>query len=56
MAESVACTVKLAVPVAVGVPVMAPVEAFRLSPAGSDPLEMDQASAPVPPVAASVCE
>ena len=36
--ESVACTVKLEVPEALGVPVIAPLEALRLSPAGSDPL------------------
>jgi hypothetical protein len=35
--ESVTVTVKLEVPVAVGVPVMAPLEALRLSPAGSEP-------------------
>ena len=40
--ESVTCTVKLEVPAAVGVPVMAPVEALRLSPAGSEPLVSDQ--------------
>ena len=36
--ESVTVTVKLEVPVAVGVPVIAPLEALRLSPAGSEPL------------------
>ena len=36
--ESVAVTVKLEVPKAVGVPVMAPLEPLRLSPAGSEPL------------------
>ena len=36
--ESVACIVKLEVPDALGVPVIAPDEALRLSPAGSDPL------------------
>ena len=35
--ESVTCTVKLEVPVAVGLPVIAPVVALRLSPAGSEP-------------------
>jgi hypothetical protein len=35
--ESVACTVKLEVPEALGVPVIAPLEALRLSPAGSEP-------------------
>ena len=36
--ESVTVTVKLEVPEAVGVPVIAPLEALRLSPAGSEPL------------------
>jgi hypothetical protein len=40
--ESVACTVKLEVPVALGVPVIAPLEALRLSPAARDPLVSDQ--------------
>ena len=35
--ESVTVTVKLEVPEAVGLPVMAPVAALRLSPAGSEP-------------------
>jgi hypothetical protein len=35
--ESVTCTVKLAVPAAVGLPVMAPLEVLRLSPPGSEP-------------------
>ncbi len=45
LTESAACTVKLAVPVAVGVPVIAPVEELKLSPAGSEPLVTDQVSA-----------
>jgi hypothetical protein len=40
--ESVTCTVKLEVPVAVGVPVMAPLEALRLSPPGREPDVSDQ--------------
>jgi hypothetical protein len=36
--ESVTSTVKFEVPEALGVPVIAPVEALRLSPAGSEPL------------------
>jgi hypothetical protein len=36
--ESVTVTVKLEVPEALGVPVIAPDEALRLSPAGSEPL------------------
>lgn len=40
--ESVTLTVKLEVPAAVGVPVIAPLEAFRLSPAGKVPVARDQ--------------
>ena len=40
--ESVTWTVKFDVPVAVGVPVMKPVEASSASPAGSDPTVIDQ--------------
>ena len=40
--ESVTVTVKLEVPEAVGVPVIAPLEALRLSPAGSEPDVSDQ--------------
>jgi hypothetical protein len=36
--ESATVTVKLEVPAALGVPVMEPVEASRLNPAGSEPL------------------
>jgi hypothetical protein len=39
---------------AVGVPVMAPVEAFNDSPAGRVPLVTDHVNGMVPPVAASV--
>ena len=35
--ESFACTVNEKVPVVAGVPLIAPVEAFRLNPAGSEP-------------------
>lgn len=48
--ESVAFTVKFAVPAAVGVPVMAPVAAFKFNPAGNAPDGMVQVTAPVPPV------
>ena len=48
---SVAVTVKDVVPIAPGVPVMAPVEAFSVSPAGSAVLV--QVTGEVPPVAAS---
>jgi hypothetical protein len=40
--ESVTFTVKLEVPDALGVPVIAPLEVLRLSPAGSEPLVSDQ--------------
>ena len=52
--ESVTRTVKLEVPVAVGVPESAPVEAFKLTPAGSDPELIDQAYGLVPPLAVRV--
>src|SRR5690242_8859793 len=39
---SLTCTVKLLVPVPVGVPVIAPVEEFRLRPAGRLPVVIDQ--------------
>ena len=53
--ESAACTVKLNVPAVVGVPVIAPVEAFRERLAGRVvPPVRDQTIAPEPPVEASV--
>jgi hypothetical protein len=42
--------------VVVGVPVMAPVEAFRLNPPGRAPLDTLHVKGVVPPVAVSVCE
>ena len=53
-AESVICTVKLLVPVAVGVPVIAPVELLSVSPAGKDPFVMLQVTGFTPPVAETV--
>jgi len=44
----------VALAVAVGVPVIAPVAAFSERPAGNVPLETDQLYGVVPPVAASV--
>lgn len=41
-AASVTVTVKLAVPAAVGVPEIAPVEALSVRPAGRDPPVIDQ--------------
>jgi len=55
-AESVTLAVKLAVPVAVAVPVIWPVVPSSESPAGSEPEEMLQVYAGVPPVACSVAE
>ena len=52
-AESVTCTVKLIVPVAVGVPEITPVAELRVSPAGKLSTVMDQLYDGVPPVAAS---
>ena len=56
VSASVAFTVKLIGPVTlpVGVPVIAPVPAFKLSPAGREPTLIDQAYGLIPPVAASV--
>ena len=54
VALSVALTVKLEDPAAVGVPDIVPPE--RLNPAGSDPLATDHVYGGVPPVAFSGCE
>ena len=51
---SVTCTVKLAVPVAVGVPEMVPVVDASVSPAGKLPERIDHAYGVVPPAAASI--
>jgi len=50
-----ACTVKLLVPTLVGVPVTAPAEELRDSPAGSAPLARFQRIGVVPE-AVSICE
>jgi hypothetical protein len=52
-AEFVALIVKLNVPAAVGVPVIAPVDSFKLKPAGSVPLATAHVIGVVP-VAASL--
>ena len=52
--ESVTLAVKLKVPAVVGVPVMAPEEAFRLNPAGRLPLDTVHVYCVKPPVAARV--
>ena len=51
--ESTTCAVKLNVPAVVGVPVIAPVEAFNVSPVGNDPLMIENVYGGVPPVATS---
>lgn len=55
--ESAACTVKLKVPAAVGVPVIAPAE-LRVKPAGSgfEPVARLQVIGVTPPVDARVVE
>src|SRR5437588_10131133 len=50
LAESLARTMKAEVPAAVGVPVMAPVVAFKVRPAGRVPVARRQVTAPVPPI------
>ena len=51
--ESTTCAVKLNVPAVVGVPVIAPVEAFNVNPGGNDPLMIENVYGGVPPVATS---
>lgn len=46
----------LNVPVAAVVPLITPVDVFRLMPAGSDPAVLDHENGAVPPAAASVTE
>ena len=52
---SVTFTVKFAVPVAVGVPLITPA-AFMLKPGGNDPDVINHAYGEVPPAADRVCE
>ena len=54
--ESVTLTVKLVLMVPLVVPLMTPVDELMLSPAGRDPLEIDQVYGAVPPVALNVVE
>jgi hypothetical protein len=54
--ESVAVTVKLYDPGTVGVPLIAPVAPFSVKPVGSPPEARLHVTAPLPPVACSVCE
>jgi hypothetical protein len=51
VSESVTCTVKLAVPVPVGVPLITPVDGLRVRPAGRLPAIIDQEYGALPPVA-----
>ena len=52
--ESLTCTVKIVVPACVGVPLIWPVDAVRLSPAGNDPELIDHEYGAVPPVAVRI--
>jgi hypothetical protein len=54
--ESATATVKDAVPTALGVPEIRPVEVFRLSPAGRFPDTNDQLYGAVPPLDCSTVE
>jgi hypothetical protein len=54
LALSVTLKVTDVVPAAVGVPLMTPVEEFKLSPAGRLPEDRDQVYGEVPPEALSV--
>ena len=56
LSESATATVKFAVPVALGIPVISPVDVFRLSPAGMFPDTSDQLYGAVPPLACSDVE
>ena len=51
--ESTTWAVKVNVPAAVGVPVMAPVEGFSVKPVGSEPLVMENVYGGTPPVTTS---
>jgi hypothetical protein len=51
--ESTTFAVKVNVPYAVGVPVMAPVEVFKVNPVGSEPLVIENVYGGTPPVATS---
>ena len=56
LAASFTCTVKEAVPAVVGVPEITPVDAAKLSPAGSAPVLTLQVYGVVPSLACSVVE
>jgi hypothetical protein len=54
--ESVTWTLKLEVPAVLGVPLIAPVLGFKVKPAGSEPLEIDQVYGVAPPLAVTEAE
>jgi hypothetical protein len=56
LSASVTCAVKLLTPGCVGVPVIAPVLASRVSPAGKLPLATDHVKGAIPFCSVSVCE
>ena len=56
LAESVTRAVKLKLPVAVGVPEIAPLVGLSVKPGGRVPLTIDQVYDGVPPLAASIAE
>ena len=55
-ALSTARTVKLEVPAVVGVPLITPVDGFRLNPPGKDPELIDHVNGEVQPAVASLSE
>jgi hypothetical protein len=56
LAESVTRTVKLQVPVRVGIPATTPVIPFSFSPGGNEPAASDHLSGAVPPLLPSALE
>jgi hypothetical protein len=54
--ESVTCAVTVKLPEALGEPLIAPVAAFKVTPAGNAPAVMAQLYGVVPPVAAKAAE
>ena len=56
LAASVTCAVKLKLPALVGIPVMAPLVASNVRPAGKEPDVMDQRYGGVPPTAFRLAE
>ena len=52
--ESVTFTVKLNVPMVVGVPEISPVAAFKVSPGGNEPFVIEKVYGGTPPIATAV--